>query len=175
MNTPPISPITIEFREAREEDFPIVTEMYEKMDTYLRRWSYTLPKVEHAGQKWLETYKRTLGRFSVIYVAEVNKSVVAFISARLKQTPPYLGGVVVGELMDIWVEPEFRQFGIGEKLTRTAIDWMKSKGAHSVEVQILVDNQPSLNMVKNLGMQPELLQLRLHWENYPPEEANSQS
>ncbi len=51
-----------------------------------------------------------------------------------------------------------------------AIDWLKSKEVHSVEVQILVDNQASINMVKNLGMKPELLQLRLHWEDYPPEE-----
>ena len=157
---------SIVYRPAVEADFPIVARMCEQMLDYLRRYTFTLPEVENAGELWLNTYRRTLGRFTIIFVAEVDGQVMSFLSARLKQTPAYMGGVMVGELMEVWVEPGVRRYGIGEKLTRLAIEWLQEKGAQSVEVQILVDNEPSINMVKGLGMKPELFQLRLNWADY---------
>ena len=68
-------------------------------------------------------FRRTLGRFSVLYVCEVDGEMVGFIVARLKRVPEYLGGVMVGELKDMWVEPKVRRLGIGEKLLRLAIEW----------------------------------------------------
>jgi ribosomal protein S18 acetylase RimI-like enzyme len=167
-----------------KDDFPTVAGMYEKMNNYLRRFNFTLPEVENAGGKWLNTYRRTLGRFSIIYVAEIltpekhasetplSSEIVGFISARLKQVPPHMGGVMVGEMMEIWIEPRVRRLGIGDKLVHMTLAWLKEKDAQSVEVQILVDNVPSINLVKSMGMKPELYQLRLNWEDYlAPEES----
>ena len=154
------------YREATEADFPIITEMYAKLDRLLRQHTYTFPEVENVGQLWLDTFRRTLGRFSVLYVAEYQGQVVGFIIARLKRVPEYLGGVMVGELKDMWVEHEVRRLGIGEKLLRLAIEWCHAQDVYSVEAQILLGNEPILKLVEYLGMKRELYQLRLTWEDY---------
>jgi GNAT superfamily N-acetyltransferase len=154
------------YREAVEADFPAVAALYAKLDQLLRQYTYAFPAVENVGELWLEMFRRTLGRFSVLYVSEVEGEVVGFIVARLKRVPEYLGGVMVGELKDMWVEPGVRRLGIGEKLLRLAIEWCRSQNVYSCEAQILVGNEPIIQLVEYLGMKKELFQLRLSWEDY---------
>jgi GNAT superfamily N-acetyltransferase len=117
----------VTYRQATEADFPVVTSMYAKLDQLLRQHTYTFPTVENVGELWLDMFRRTLGRFSVLYVAEYQSEVVGFIVARVKRVPEYLGGVMVGELKDMWVEHNVRRLGIGEKLLRLAIEWCREQ------------------------------------------------
>jgi len=154
------------YREANENDYAAVIAMYDKLDEFLREYTFTFPEVDNVGEKWFETFRRTLGRFSVLYVAEYQDEIVGFMIARLKRVPEYLGGVMVGELKDMWVEHKVRRLGIGEVLLRYAIDWCKEQNVYSVEAQILLGNEPILKLVEYLGMKRELYQLRMAWDNY---------
>jgi RimJ/RimL family protein N-acetyltransferase len=154
------------YREATEADFAAVEAMYAKLDALLRQYTYTFPQVEEVGRLWLDMFRRTLGRFSVLYVAEYEGEVVGFIVARLKRVPEYLGGVMVGELKDMWVEHKVRRLGIGEKLLRLAIEWCRQQNVYSLEAQILIGNEPIIKLVEYLGMKKELYQFRLGWEDY---------
>ena len=58
------------YREGHEADFAVVAGMYDKLDGFLRQFTYNFPVVENPGLLWLEIFRRTLGRFSVLYVAE---------------------------------------------------------------------------------------------------------
>ena len=91
---------------------------------------------------------------------------MGFIIARVKRVPEYLGGVMVGELKDMWVEHEARRLGIGEKLLRLAIEWCRAQNVYSVEAQILVGNEPIIKLVEFLGMKKELFQMRMLWQDY---------
>ena len=91
---------------------------------------------------------------------------VGFILARVKRVPEYLGGVMVGELKDMWVEKPVRRLGIGEKLLRMAIEWCREQQVYSIETQILLGNEPIIQLVEYLGMKKELYQLRMSWESY---------
>lgn len=156
----------VTYRLSGETDLPVIASMYDKMDAYFRQFSYRFPEVENVGQAWLDSFRRTLGRFSVVYVAELDGKVVGFMLGRVKRVAPYLGGVLVGELSDMWVEPEARRYGIGEKLSRLTIDWLREQKVHSVEVQILEGNQPIWRLYEKMGFQPELRQIRITWEEY---------
>ncbi|MFM8319508.1 MAG: N-acetyltransferase family protein [Chloroflexota bacterium] len=154
------------YRPATEADFPAVAAMYAKLDALLRQHTYTFPAVENVGELWLDMFRRTLGRFSVLIVAEYEGEVVGFIVARVKRVPEYLGGVMVGELKDMWVEHNVRRLGLGEKLLRQAIEWCRAQNVYSLEAQILVGNEPIIKLVEYLGMKKELYQMRLQWEDY---------
>jgi GNAT superfamily N-acetyltransferase len=167
MSTQPTQPQVV-YRQANEADFPAVAAHYEKLDYLLHQYTYSFPSVENVGELWLDMFKRTLGRFSVLYVCEVDGVIAGFIVARLKRVPEYLGGVMIGELKDMWVEPEVRKLGIGEELLRLAIEWCRAQNAYSCEAQILVGNQPIINLIEYLGMKTELYQFRLNWEDYRP-------
>jgi ribosomal protein S18 acetylase RimI-like enzyme len=156
----------VTYRLSEEADLPVIAGMYDKMDAYFRQFSYRFPEVETVGQAWLDSFRRTLGRFSVVYVAVLEGKVVGFMLGRVKRVAPYLGGVLVGELSDMWVEPEARRYGIGEKLSRLTIDWLREQKVHSVEVQILEGNQPIWRLYEKMGFQPELRQIRITWEEY---------
>jgi len=156
----------VTYRLSEEADLPVIAGMYDQMDTYFRQLSYRFPEVENVGQAWLDSFRRTLGRFSVVYVAELEGQVVGFMLGRVKRVAPYLGGVLVGELSDMWVEPEARRYGIGDKLSRLTIDWLREQKVHSVEVQILEGNQPIWRLYEKMGFQPELRQIRITWEEY---------
>ena len=159
----------VTYRQAIETDLPAVAAMYDKLDQLLRQYPYHFPEVKNVGTLWLDIFRRTLGRFSVVYLAEYQGEIVGFILARVKRVPEYLGGVMVGELKDMWVEHKVRRLGIGEKLLRLAIEWCQDQKVHSLEAQILVGNDPIIKLVDSLGMKPELYQMRLSWENYQAE------
>ena len=127
---------------------------------------YRLPHPENVGEEWLDSFRRTLGRFSNVFIAEVEADVVGFMLCRLKRVPAYMGGVLVGELSDMWIDSSARRMGIGDKLSRLAMDWMRQQGAHSIEIQVLRENEASWKLYERMGYQLEFRVGRLLWEDY---------
>jgi ribosomal protein S18 acetylase RimI-like enzyme len=164
------------YRLIREADYPAVKAMYVELDRYLRALNVRLPEPEDPGQAWLDSFVRTLGRFSQVHIAEVEGDVAGFMLSRVRRVPEYWGGVLVGVLSDMWVAPEARRLGVGRELSRLAINWLREQGTHSVELQIVTDNTASLNLYETLGFRHELIQTRALWDDYreppPPDNAD---
>lgn len=159
------------YRPGAEKDFLIVAEMYAKLDAHFRTLELRLPEPEDVGQAWLESFTRTLGRFSILHIAELDGEVVGFMLSRIKRVPPYWGGVMVGTLSDMWIRKKARRMGIGDRLSRIALDWLREQGVHSIEIQVLESNAASWKLYENMGFKPELRQARLLWEDYIEEDA----
>lgn len=156
----------ISYRNATEDDFPTLMAMYEKLNAFFYGVGYRLPHPENVGQAWLDSFRRTLGRFSQVFVAEVDGEVVGFMLCRVKRVPAYMGGVLVGELSDMWIEEKGRRQGIGDMLSRLALDWLRAQEVHSVEIQVLRDNEASWKLYERMGFQLEFRVGRLLWEDY---------
>jgi len=154
----------ISYRAAIEADFPALAAMYEKLNAYFYEVGYLLPRPENVGELWLDSFRRTLGRFSNVFVAEQDGRLVGFHLCRLKRLPAYRGGQMAGEVSDVWVEADTRHAGVGEKLVHAGLVWMRQQGVHSVEVQVLSQNEGSLKFFERLGFQPEVRALRFFWE-----------
>jgi ribosomal protein S18 acetylase RimI-like enzyme len=163
----------VQYRLVQETDFPILVGFYERLNTFFYQVGYRLPHPENVGQVWLDSFRRTLGRFSNVFIAEIagedgQPKVVGFMLCRIKRVPATMGGVLVGELSDMWIEAEARRLGIGDKLSRLAIDWMREQGAHSIEIQVLKDNEASWKLYERMGFQLEFRVGRLLWDDYKP-------
>jgi ribosomal protein S18 acetylase RimI-like enzyme len=156
----------VKYRPAVETDYPTLMRMYSLLNDFFYKVGYRLPHPDNVGEVWLESFQRTFGRFSYVYVAEVDGKVVGFMLCRLKRVPATMGGVIVGELSDMWIEPEARRLGIGDKLSRLSIDWMRDQGAHSIEIQVLKDNEASWKLYERMGFKLEFRVGRLMWEDY---------
>jgi hypothetical protein len=61
----------LSYRLVEESDFPIIIEMYTLLNTYFYQMGYRLPHPENVGDIWLDSFRRTLGRFSNVFIAEV--------------------------------------------------------------------------------------------------------
>jgi ribosomal protein S18 acetylase RimI-like enzyme len=151
-------------RPAVESDLAEVARMYADLDAHYRQFPYHFARIENLGQAWLDSFRRTLGRYSQLFVAELDGQIVGFSLVRLKRVAPYLGGFLVGEISDVWVHPAARRLHIGEALNLQAIVWLREQGAESVEVQVLEGNEPIQHLYHKLGFRPELRQLRLSLE-----------
>jgi len=160
------APPEITYRTAVEADFPLLAEMYTRLNAYFYKMGYRLPHPENVGQVWLDSFRRTLGRFSQVFVAEMEGDVVGFMLCRVKRVPAYMGGVLVGELSDMWIVERARRRGIGDRLSRLALDWLRAQGVHSVEIQVLRDNQASWKLYERMGFQLEFRVGRLLWDDY---------
>lgn len=160
-------------RQATADELPQVGQMYLRLDAHYRQFSYHFPPVANAGELWLESFRRTLGRFSVLLVAELDGKLAGFTLGRLKRTPPYLGGHLAGEISDVWVEPAARGHGLGEALNLAAIEWLRQNGAHTVEAQVLFGNEPIWYLYEKLGFAPELRQVRLSFPAAAPTDGEA--
>ena len=154
------------FRLAVEADYPRIKELYVKLDDLFRKLGLKLPKPEDVGQAWLDSWERTRGKFSEVWVAELDGEIVCFLLVRIKRTASFMGGVMVGELADEWVEPQARRLGIADALCRYGIEWLREQKVHSIEIRIHEGNDASWAMLEPMGFKPELRQYRLMWDEY---------
>jgi ribosomal protein S18 acetylase RimI-like enzyme len=161
--------ISVTYRPANEADFPALAAMYEQLNAYFATVGYLLPRPENVGGMWLDSFRRTLGRFSNIFVAERDDRLVGFHLCRIKRLPAHMGGALAGEVSDVWVEPEARSQGMGEALVQVGVAWMREQGVQSIEVQVLSENEGSLRFFQRQGFHLEYRALRLLWpDNAPP-------
>ncbi len=101
--------------------------------------------MDGAAEKWTDSFLRTLGRFSFLWVAEQDDMLQAFLLARVKQSPAFLGAVQVGEISDLFVGEVLRGSGVASQLVDEATKKFRELGVHSVEVQIQTGNQAGLD------------------------------
>jgi ribosomal protein S18 acetylase RimI-like enzyme len=163
------------FRAATELDFSILAEKYTELNATYYQLGYLLPQPENVGAAWVDSFRRTLGRYSNVFIAELDGALAGFALCRLKRVPMHMGGVMVGELSDIWVSPQARRMSLGSRLTRLVIDWLHEQGAHSVEVQVLHQNEAAWKMFEQLGFQPEYRAARLLFEPNTPGQSQPES
>ena len=150
----------IQYRQAEQIDLPNVARIWKKYEAFHNSLGLAFTNPPEAESAWLGSFERTLGRFSFLWVAEQGKDLVAFLLARLKRAPGYLGGVMVGEISDLFVEEAVRNRGVGANLVKLAVDHLSTQQVHSIEVQVLVQNQLAIAFWRKLGFRDELLQLR---------------
>ena len=161
----------VTYRLVSEADYPVIKDMYTRLNSHFYSMGYRLPHPEDVGQVWLDSFYRTLGRFSNVFIAEIEGNVVGFMLCRVKSLPKYMGGVLVGELSDMWILAKARRMGIGDKLSRLALEWLREQGAHSVEIQVLKDNEASWKLYDRMGFKLEFRVGRLLWDEYIEENA----
>lgn len=161
----------IVFREVEIKDLPNLAGKFVDLNIHYQQMGYLLPTPPEVGKAWLDSFQRTLGRFTNVFIAEKNQEIVGFALCRLKRLPSYMCGLMVGELSDIWISPKVRRGGIGKTLVEMVIDWLQKNGAHSVEVQVLKDNGPAQAMFESFGFQLEFRSSRLVFQQQenPPE------
>lgn len=147
-------------REAAVDDLLKAGQLWEKMDDYHRTLGFTFPKVPESAQKWADGYRRTLGRFSFIWLAEYAGKIEGMLSGRLKQSAAHLGAVQVGELNDLFVGEAVRGMGVASRLVETAEKKFSEFNVHSIELHIMVKNENSQRLWAKLGYSPDLLMVR---------------
>jgi GNAT superfamily N-acetyltransferase len=147
-------------RIGTEKDLRAVGLLWGELTRYHISVGYHFPINENTIDDWIASFSRTLGRFSFLWVAEQEGEVTAFLLGRLKRTPTYLGGVLVGEISDLFVSDSLRGQGIGKQLVAVAMQHFSQQNVHSVEVQIMAGNESGIAFWNSLGFQNDVILVR---------------
>jgi GNAT superfamily N-acetyltransferase len=148
------------FRDAREDDLPRVGVLWVELNRYHRTLGLDFPEPADPAAAWVDSFARTLGRFSFLWLAEQEAELVGFLLARLKRAPAYLGGVMVGEISDLYVSESVRSAGVARQLVEQAEAELRGHKVHSIEVQIMARNEGGHAFWGKMGYPDDLTQVR---------------
>jgi L-amino acid N-acyltransferase YncA len=147
-------------REAAPEDLPAVAAAWLKLQEFHKGLGLAFPIEADSADKWQASFQRTLGRFSFLWVGEQAGAVKAFLLARVKQGPAFLGAKQVGEISDLYVDESLRGVGAGKLLVDEAMRKFDALSVHSVEVQVQAGNDGGLDFWHKQGFATDLTLVR---------------
>jgi len=152
----------MKIRKAEKEDLGEIDKIY--VEGSIDEGKLQFPKVsEKEMLKELEKYskirrqgfRRELKNKKHYWiVVKINKGIVGFGQARIKNK-------YVGMVEKIYVYRKFRRKGIGKKILKKLILWLKNKKVKHIEAGIYWNNKPSIKLQKRLGFKPISLRMRL--------------
>jgi ribosomal protein S18 acetylase RimI-like enzyme len=91
---------------------------------------------------------------AIVYVAESNGEVVAYILSIIKNYPPAFEIKKFGLITDLAVASGSRRSGIGVHLFEMAKDWFVKKGMNRIEIGVAVTNEISTSFWEKIGFKP---------------------
>lgn len=147
-------------RAGDESDLPAAAALWTQLDEYHRSLGLAFPHVENSGDKWADSFRRTLGRFSFLWIAEQDGRAQGFLMARVKQSPAHLGSMQVGEISDLYVSEALRGSGVASQLVGAAMAKFTELGVHSVEVQVQAGNDGGLDFWHKQDFKTDLTLVR---------------
>ena len=142
----------IRIRKALEKDLLTIQtlnnklfeyEMDRDLDNYIPNWAF--------GKESTEYFSDLINNQFVI-LAEVDDKPVGYLagSVYLDDTYSYYDGKTA-DLDNMYIEEEYRHFGIGSKLVNSFFEWCKEKQAKRVFVTATIGNDNTIAFYKKHG------------------------
>jgi ribosomal protein S18 acetylase RimI-like enzyme len=89
--------------------------------------------------------------YSFLFVAAAGDRTVGFISGELRQGSPTFLPRTWASVDDIFVEPEYRNRGMGSALLQSVRDWAQERGADGISLQVAAANARGRKFYEDLG------------------------
>jgi len=87
-------------------------------------------------------------------VVEENKEIIGFGQAWIKNKD-------TGITESVYVDRTFRKRGVGKKIMKELIKWLKNKKVKNIESSCYIKNKSSAKLHEKLGFKPFLVRMRL--------------
>lgn len=145
----------IKYREATETDLPKIIELWKEfIDFHKDRdpiFSRSKEGPDNFGRYILENMSKA---DAIVYVAESDGEVVAYILSMIQDYPPAFEVKKFGFISDLAVSSGSRRSGIGMHLFEMARNWFVKKGMRRIEIGVAVTNEISTSFWDKMGFKP---------------------
>jgi GNAT superfamily N-acetyltransferase len=88
---------------------------------------------------------------SFLFIAETGDRTVGFISGELREGSPAFRQKTWASVDDVFVEPDYRNLGVGRSLLQSVEAWAKEKGANGISLQVAAANKRGRKFYEELG------------------------
>jgi ribosomal protein S18 acetylase RimI-like enzyme len=89
--------------------------------------------------------------YSFLFVVAAGDRTVGFISGELRQGSPTFLPKTWASVDDVFVEPEYRNRGMGRALLQSVQSWARERGADGISLQVAAANSRGRKFYKDLG------------------------
>jgi GNAT superfamily N-acetyltransferase len=89
--------------------------------------------------------------YSFLFVAAAGDRTVGFISGELRQGSPTFLPKTWASVDDVFVEPEYRNRGMGRALLQSVKAWAQERGADGISLQVAAANSQGRKFYEDLG------------------------
>jgi ribosomal protein S18 acetylase RimI-like enzyme len=109
----------------------------------------TAPGAEKTMRRFLADVANS--GYSFLFVATAGDRTVGFISGELRQGSPTFHPRTWASVDDVFVEPEYRNRGMGRALLQSVRDWAQERGADGISLQVAAANARGRKFYEDLG------------------------
>jgi len=153
----------MKIRKAVKKDISKITEIY--IEGNIDEEKLQFPKLNKKEiKKDFEKRKKDIKKQLAKELAEKNRLFIVIEDKKeiIAIGQAYIGkdeGKIYGGLGRIYIKKEYRRKGIGTKITKFLIDYLKKKKVKEIESYVNTHNIPSLRLHKNFGFKPQIYKL----------------
>ncbi len=157
----------MQIRPAMPADVPAVLPMVAKICALHEAWDSAkygfLPNPAQRYERWLA--KQTVNDRSVFLVAAHRASVdqaeqlVAFVIATIETEIPIYRLKEFGFIHDLWVEPDYRQLGLGLQLVVRTMQEFRHKKIHQIRLDTAIANEDARRLFQSCGFRLSTIEL----------------
>ena len=152
--------VRVAFLKSDDPLLPDVERLFQEMYNDQKGRGLVLCPPPDASGRWLAGIRGALGRLGCLVGAIEGDRLVGFLHAGLHVIPEFLGGGLAGRISHVLLSPGSRRRGVGRRMVAAAVEWLRDRGADTVEVQVLSQNLSGLAFWEALGWKVELYQMR---------------
>lgn len=145
----------MKIRKATKKDLEVILLFLEALLKHHKQFS-DFPELAKDFKANQRRYYRNLFKNpkSAFFVAEENEKLVGLICGKHGKTTSIFKERDLGEVLDFYVEPAYRNKGIGKKLFMELKKWFKERKLTTMEVSFQVSNKKAQLLYKELGFKP---------------------
>ena len=151
----------MDMRPATADDVPAVLPMVAAIAALHESWDPAKfgykPQPQEMYRSWLTGRARD-GR-SVFLVAEREGRVVGFLVATVESEIPIYRLTEYGFIHDIWVDPTYRNEGVGRQLVMLAIERFRQIGVAQVRADTAAANDAARGLLAKCGLRPSTTEM----------------
>jgi len=124
------------------------------------KYSDSLKPIEKTKKKFLEYMRHNLqSRYKSVFYAEEDDKVIGYVLVQWFTALPIVKFKRKGYVSNLYIDIKYRKKGIGIKLVKKAMEWLKKNEVKHVSLEIHVDNKAAQNLYKKLGFKEYTLKL----------------
>jgi ribosomal protein S18 acetylase RimI-like enzyme len=109
----------------------------------------TAPGAEKTMRRFLADVANS--GYSFLFVVAAGDRTVGFISGELRQGSPTFLPKTWASVDDVFVEPEYRNRGMGRALLQSVQSWARERGADGISLQVAAANARGRKFYEDLG------------------------
>ena len=86
-----------------------------------------------------------------LFIAEHEGRVVGFVSGELRESSPTFRSKMWASVDDVFVEPDYRNLGVGRALVEGVKSWARERDADGISLQVAAANERARKFYRDLG------------------------